>query len=222
MKPVGLTDPRTGRWPYAAVQLRQENLRADSYNLVGFQNHLKFGEQESVFRLIPGLQDAKFVRFGQIHRNTYINAPTCLTPTLQLKRRPQNFLRRPDLRRRRLRRVHRHRADGRPSNAATFAESIAPQPLPAKNGSRLLVPLHLSAADPANYQPANITFDLLPPADEAFRRRYRSKSDRHRRQVEDALALFDEFIRREDVAAADRTSPPPAATDDGPELNSEN
>src|SRR3984893_13258076 len=88
MKPVGLTDPKTGRWPYAVVQLRQENLRADSYNLVGFQNHLKFGEQARVLRLIPGLENATFLRYGQIHRNTYINAPTLLTETLQLKHHP--------------------------------------------------------------------------------------------------------------------------------------
>ena len=75
MKPVGLKDPRTGRMPYAVVQLRQENLRADSYNLVGFQNHLKFGEQARVLRLIPGLENARFLRYGQIHRNTYINGP---------------------------------------------------------------------------------------------------------------------------------------------------
>src|ERR1035441_9455883 len=85
MKPVGLKDPRTGRIPYAAVQLRQENLRADSYNLVGFQNHLKFGEQARVLNLIPGLESARFLRYGQIHRNTYINAPTLLNPTLQMK-----------------------------------------------------------------------------------------------------------------------------------------
>src|ERR1039458_1759546 len=78
MKPVGLKDPRTGRIPYAAVQLRQENLRADSYNLVGFQNHLKFGEQARVLSLIPGLESARFLRYGQIHRNTYINSPTLL------------------------------------------------------------------------------------------------------------------------------------------------
>ena len=88
MKPVGLTDPKTGRWPYACVQLRQENLRADSYNLVGFQNHLKFGEQARVLRLIPGLENATFLRYGQIHRNTYINAPTLLTETLQLRAHP--------------------------------------------------------------------------------------------------------------------------------------
>ncbi len=88
MKPVGLKDPRTGRIPYAAVQLRQENLRADSYNLVGFQNHLKFGEQARVLSLIPGLENARFLRYGQIHRNTYINSPTLLNATLQMKAHP--------------------------------------------------------------------------------------------------------------------------------------
>src|SRR6201989_13691 len=88
MKPAGLTNPRTGKWPYAVVQLRQENLRADSYNLVGFQNHLKFGEQARVLRLIPGLENATFLRYGQIHRNTYIHAPSLLTETLQLRAHP--------------------------------------------------------------------------------------------------------------------------------------
>src|ERR1700729_1861914 len=91
MKPVGLDDPRTGRWPYAVVQLRQENLRADSYNLVGFQNHMRFGEQQRVLRLIPGLERAEFLRFGQVHRNTYINGPALLAPTLQMRTRPQVF-----------------------------------------------------------------------------------------------------------------------------------
>src|SRR5580765_1674728 len=91
MKPVGLRDPRTGRPPFAVVQLRQENLRADSYNLVGFQNHLKFGEQARILRMIPGLARAEFFRFGQIHRNTYINAPALLTATLQLRARPSIF-----------------------------------------------------------------------------------------------------------------------------------
>ncbi|MGH9670900.1 MAG: methylenetetrahydrofolate--tRNA-(uracil(54)-C(5))-methyltransferase (FADH(2)-oxidizing) TrmFO, partial [Terriglobales bacterium] len=91
MKPVGLRDPRTGKQPYAVVQLRQENLRADSYNLVGFQNHLKFGEQARVLRLIPGLENAKFLRYGQIHRNTYINAPSLLCPTLAMKAHPRVF-----------------------------------------------------------------------------------------------------------------------------------
>src|SRR5436853_7609230 len=91
MKPVGLRDPRTGLQPYAVVQLRQENMRADSYNLVGFQNHLRYGEQSRVLRMIPGLENARFLRYGQIHRNTYINAPTLLTPTLQLRAHPQVF-----------------------------------------------------------------------------------------------------------------------------------
>src|SRR5258708_15978544 len=91
MKPVGLKDPRTGRIPYAVVQLRQENLRADSYNLVRFQNHLKFGEQARVLRFIPGLENARFLRYGQIHRNTYINAPTLLSESLQMKKYPLVF-----------------------------------------------------------------------------------------------------------------------------------
>ena len=88
MKPVGLVDPRTGQRPHAVVQLRQENLRADSYNIVGFQNHLRFPEQDRVFRLIPGLENARFLRYGQIHRNTYINAPALLTPALRMKAHP--------------------------------------------------------------------------------------------------------------------------------------
>ena len=91
MKPMGLTDPRTGRRPWAVVQLRQENLRSESYNLVGFQNHLKFGEQARMLRMIPGLEHAEFLRFGQIHRNTYINAPALLDPTLQLRAHPRVF-----------------------------------------------------------------------------------------------------------------------------------
>src|SRR5213079_752059 len=88
MKPMGLTDPRTGRRPWAVVQLRQENLRANSYNLVGFQNYLKYGEQARILRMIPGLENAEFLRYGQIHRNTYINSPALLTATLQLRRNP--------------------------------------------------------------------------------------------------------------------------------------
>ena len=91
MKPVGLEDPRTGRRPYAVVQLRQENLRSASYNLVGFQNHMRFPEQARILRMIPGLERAEFLRYGQIHRNTYINAPALLTNTLQLRTRSRAF-----------------------------------------------------------------------------------------------------------------------------------
>src|SRR4029078_6629191 len=88
MKPVGLPDPKTGKIPWAVVQLRQENLLADSYNLVGFQNHLKFGEQKRILRMIPGLAGAEFIKFGQVHRNTFINAPPVLGETLQMRERP--------------------------------------------------------------------------------------------------------------------------------------
>ena len=193
MKPVGLTDPRTGRWPYAAVQLRQENLRADSYNLVGFQNSLKFGEQARVLRLIPGLQNAKFVRFGQIHRNTYINAPTCLTPTLQLKNDPRIFF------------------AGQISGVEGYVESIAtglmaglhaaaivkgvePRPFPRETALGSLCH-YITGADPKNYQPANITFDLLPSLDEAARKKLRhDKKARHAEVCRLAQAALDHWI----------------------------
>ena len=192
MKPVGLTDPRTGRWPYAAVQLRQENLRADSYNLVGFQNSLKFGEQARVLRLIPGLQNAKFVRFGQIHRNTYINAPTCLTPTLQLKTDPRIFF------------------AGQVSGVEGYVESIAtglmaglhaaalingrqPRPFPRETALGSLCH-YITGADPKNYQPANITFDLLPSLDEAARKRLRhDKKARHAEVCRLAQAALNDW-----------------------------
>src|SRR5438270_4697780 len=119
MKPAGLTDPRTGRWPYAAVQLRQENQRADSYNLVGFQNHMRFGDQARVFRLIPGLENAEFLRFGQMHRNTYINSPALLQPTLQLKNHERIFF------------------AGQISGVEGYAESIATGLLAGRNAAFL-------------------------------------------------------------------------------------
>ena len=160
MKPVGLKDPRTGRMPYAVVQLRQENLRADSYNLVGFQNHLKFGEQARVLRLIPGLENARFLRYGQIHRNTYINAPTLLRETLQMKAHPRVLF------------------AGQICGVEGYVESIATGLMAGVHaaalvrGGDLVPPPRASAfgslthyvthADAKNFQPANITFDLLP------------------------------------------------------------
>ena len=189
MKPVGLRDPRTGKTPYAVVQLRSENLRADAYNLVGFQNHMKYGEQARVLRLIPGLENAKFLRYGQIHRNTYINAPQLLTETLQLREHPNIFF------------------AGQISGVEGYTESIAsgliagifaaalahgmqPQPLPRACGLGSLVH-YITHADPKHFQPANITFDLLEPLDEAIRRSIRDKKERHRLQCERALAHFD-------------------------------
>ena len=190
MKPVGLKDPRTGRIPYAAVQLRQENLRADSYNLVGFQNHLKFGDQARVLRLIPGLENARFLRYGQIHRNTYINAPALLCESLQMKDHPAVFF------------------AGQICGVEGYVESIATglmagihasalagrvdpicPPRPTAFGSLVHYVTH---ADPRNFQPANITFDLLPPLEPKIR----DRQERHRRQCELALQEFDLWLEK--------------------------
>jgi methylenetetrahydrofolate--tRNA-(uracil-5-)-methyltransferase len=189
MKPVGLKDPRSGKTPHAVVQLRQENLRADSYNLVGFQNHLKFGEQARVLRLIPGLENARFLRYGQIHRNTYINAPSLLTPTLQMKRHPRVFF------------------AGQISGVEGYVESIATGLLAGLHASALAAGTELSPAprasafgslthyithaDPNNFQPANITFDLLPPLD----RKIRDRKQRHQLQCELALKEFEGWLK---------------------------
>ncbi|HEY5382289.1 MAG TPA: methylenetetrahydrofolate--tRNA-(uracil(54)-C(5))-methyltransferase (FADH(2)-oxidizing) TrmFO [Acidobacteriaceae bacterium] len=192
MKPAGLTNPRTGKWPYAVVQLRQENLRADSYNLVGFQNHLKFGEQARILRLIPGLENATFLRYGQIHRNTYIHAPSLLTETLQLCKHPNILI------------------AGQLSGVEGYTESIASgqlagryaaalaqgsQPTPAPritaNGS---LTHYITHADGKHFQPANITFDLLPPLEEDLRKRIRDKKERHRLQCDRALTAWDQWL----------------------------
>ncbi len=187
MKPVGLKDPRTGNIPYAAVQLRQENLRADSYNLVGFQNHLKFGEQARVLSLIPGLESARFLRYGQIHRNTYINSPTLLNPTLQMKSYPnvlfagqicgvEGYV--------------ESIATGMMAglNAAALATGGKPAPPPRATAFGSLVH-YITRAESKNFQPANITFDLLP----ALGRKIRDRKERHRQQCELALHDFDEW-----------------------------
>jgi methylenetetrahydrofolate--tRNA-(uracil-5-)-methyltransferase len=193
MKPMGLTDPRTGRRPWAVVQLRQENLRAASFNLVGFQNHLKFGEQARILRMIPGLERAEFIRFGQIHRNTYINAPALLAPTLQLRTRPETLF------------------AGQISGVEGYVESIAtgliaginaaalaagsePRALPRETALGSLCH-YVSGADPAHYQPANITFDLLPQLDDATRQRLRhDKKARHAEVCRRAQAALDEHL----------------------------
>jgi methylenetetrahydrofolate--tRNA-(uracil-5-)-methyltransferase len=160
MKPMGLDDPRTGRRPYAVVQLRQEDLRAGSWNIVGFQNHLKFGEQRRIFRMIPGLENAEFLRYGQIHRNTYINGPALLTPNLQLKSHPNIFF------------------AGQISGVEGYVESMATgliaghraaayalgEPLNTFPRESALGSLchYITRANPKHYQPANIAMDLFP------------------------------------------------------------
>ncbi len=192
MKPAGLTNPKTGRWPYACVQLRQENLRADSYNLVGFQNHLKYSAQAEVLRLIPGLEHAKFLRYGQIHRNTYLHAPTLLTETLQLRAHPRILV------------------AGQLSGIEGYTESIAggllagrfaaalalghrpaPAPRPSAHGS---LTHYITHCDTKRFQPANITFDLLPPLEEELRKRVRDKKERHRLQCERALEAWSGWL----------------------------
>jgi len=192
MKPMGLTDPRTGHRPWAVVQLRQENLRAESFNLVGFQNHLKFGEQACLLRMIPGLEKAEFFRFGQIHRNTYINAPALLAPTLQLRKRPEVLF------------------AGQISGVEGYVEAIATGLMAGTHASALALGRnprgfaretalgslchYISGADRFHYQPANITFDLLPALDEATRQKLKKdKQARHAEVCRRALAALEEF-----------------------------
>lgn len=188
MKPMGLIDPRTGRRPYAVVQLRQENARAGSYNLVGFQNHMRFGEQARVLRMIPGLQNAEFLRYGQVHRNTYINAPALLAASLQLRARPNIFF------------------AGQISGVEGYVESIAtglvagegalavaagesPRVFPRETAIGSLC-AYVSGADPTDYQPANITFDLLPKLEHPPRDRKQRQAEVCRR----AQAALDQFL----------------------------
>ena len=204
MKPVGLVDPRNGREPYAAVQLRQENLMADAYSMVGFQNHLRYGEQARVLRLIPGLEQAEFLQFGQIHRNTYLNAPRVLEPTMQMRAHPNIFF------------------AGQITGVEGYVESVAMGWLAGNNAARLLsgkellvaptrsalgaLARYVSSAETRNYQPVNITFALLAPLDPEQQKRVRRKRDRRSLQVELALKEWDEWIsnnpRAQSVASA--------------------
>jgi methylenetetrahydrofolate--tRNA-(uracil-5-)-methyltransferase len=194
MKPVGLADPRTGRMPHAVVQLRQDTLAADFYSMVGFQNHLKFDEQKRVFRMIPGLERAEFPRLGQVHRNSYINAPAILLPTFQARRRRDLFF------------------AGQISGVEGYLESAASGLIAGVNAARLsdgAPPLvfpattalgalarYISASDPKNYQPANIAFGLLPPLQPEIRDKRQKKAAMVRRALED----LDAFLGREVLA----------------------
>ncbi len=191
LRPVGLRDPRTGRRPYAVVQLRQDNAAGTLYNLVGFQTNLKYGEQDRVLRLIPGLEQARFVRYGSMHRNTYLNAPRLLLPTLQLKQEPRLFF------------------AGQIAGLEGYAGNIAGGWLAGVNAARLvqgqalLVPppetmlgalmAYITQADPAHFQPMKANFGLLPPLDETVR----GKRARGAAHAERALATLAAWMERE-------------------------
>jgi methylenetetrahydrofolate--tRNA-(uracil-5-)-methyltransferase len=189
MKPVGLMDPRTGRIPYAVVQLRAENLERSMYNMVGFQTKLTYPEQKRVFRAIPGLAHAEFARLGSIHRNTFVCAPEVLAPTLQMKIRPDIFL------------------AGQLSGVEGYVESAAMGLLAGINAARLtqgrmpVVPPpdtahgalihHLTASDPRHFQPSNVTFGLFPPLPGKVK-----KSGRGELRAEQALASLAQWAAR--------------------------
>lgn len=173
LKPVGLIDPRTGKIPYAVVQLRQDNREATLYNLVGFQTHLTWAEQKRVFRMIPGLEAAEFVRFGVMHRNTYINSPKVLLPTFQLKSSPQIFF------------------AGQITGVEGYVESAASGLMAGVNAARLannLEPIifppttchgalahYITTAVAENFQPMNITFGLLAPLETRIKKNLRKE-----------------------------------------------
>lgn len=189
MKPVGLEDPRTGRRPYAAVQLRQDTLAGDHFSLVGFQTQIKWGDQARVLRLIPGLERAEFVRFGMVHRNTFINGPKVLLPTWQTKVRGDLFF------------------AGQISGVEGYVESAASGLIAGRNAARFvqgLTPLappretaigalayYASHADPKHYQPSNITFGIMPPLETPPR----DKALRKQALAERALAELDRWMR---------------------------
>jgi methylenetetrahydrofolate--tRNA-(uracil-5-)-methyltransferase len=193
MKPKGLPDPKTGFEPYACVQLRQENLMADAYGLVGFQNHLRYGEQARILRLIPGLENAEFLQFGQIHRNTFINSPKILNEDLSTRTNPRLFF------------------AGQITGVEGYVESVATGWLAGLNAVRVLrgQPMltaptssaigalcrYVSNVETKNFQPVNITFGLLEPLPAELRKKYRNKRDRHVVQVERALKEWDEFVK---------------------------
>lgn len=192
MKPKGLSDPRIGGEPYACVQLRQEDLMADAYGMVGFQNHLRYGEQERVLKLIPGLQDAEFLQFGQIHRNTFINSPKIITEQLATREDPHLFF------------------AGQITGVEGYVESVATGWLAGINAVNVIngrpmvtaaptsaigsLCRYVSNVETKNFQPVNITFGLIPELPPELRKIYRKKRERRMFQVERALKDWDEWI----------------------------
>ena len=196
MKPVGLKDPATGRRPGAVVQLRQDNLAASHFSMVGFQTHLKWPEQKRIFRMIPGLENAEFIRFGMIHRNTYINSPKTLAPTFEARTRPGLFF------------------AGQMSGVEGYVESAAsgilagigaaarakgqePVPFPAETAVGALG-RYISGSDPKHYQPTNIAFGLFPELADSIR----DKQKRRRALSERALQTLQAFLEQVDPYAS--------------------
>jgi methylenetetrahydrofolate--tRNA-(uracil-5-)-methyltransferase len=194
LKPVGLTDPRTGRQPYAVLQLRQDNLAADHFSLVGCQTRMKWGEQARVFRLVPGLGQAEFVRFGLVHRNTYINGPTVLAETWQARTHPSLFF------------------AGQVSGVEGYVESAASGLMAGMNAAALAqgrspsapprttalgaLAYYVSHADARHYQPSNITFGIMAPLENVDRRLRRDRKARNEAISARALAALEEWRRQ--------------------------
>ena len=189
MRPVGLADPRTGRVPHAVVQLRQEDLMQSSYNLVGFQNHLKFDDQRRIFRLIPGLENAEFLRLGQIHRNTYINAPQILLPTMAARKDPRVFF------------------AGQLAGTEGYIENVASGLVAGLNAVQvsrgqepIVFPSETAIGSLCRYvstpqkdfAPMNINFGLLPPMEVP---RKTAKADKQRLYCERAMAALETMIK---------------------------
>ena len=200
LKPVGLTDPATGRRPHAVVQLRQDNLAAEHYSLVGFQTQLKWGEQRRVLRMIPGLEQGEFVRYGMIHRNTYINAPTVLRETLQTRRDPNLLI------------------AGQISGVEGYVESAASGLLAGINAAALVqgreasapprttamgaLAHYVSHAHPADYQPTNAAFGLLPSLDDPPRNRRARRQALAARALRDLAAWSGRAVKHDERAAS--------------------
>lgn len=199
MKPVGLIDPRSGRRPWAVVQLRQDNLAASHFSMVGFQTHLKWPEQKRIFRMIPGLENAEFIRFGMIHRNTYINSPKSLQPTFEARSRAGLFFAG------QMSGVEGYvesAASGLLAgiSAATRAQGSEPVPFPVETAIGSLG-RYISGSDAKHYQPTNIAFGIMPELETQIR----DKQRRRRALSERALATLDAFATNgfQPVAKAD-------------------
>ncbi|UQD51699.1 methylenetetrahydrofolate--tRNA-(uracil(54)-C(5))-methyltransferase (FADH(2)-oxidizing) TrmFO [Bacillus methanolicus] len=189
MKPVGLEDPRTGKRPFAVVQLRQDDAAGTLYNIVGFQTHLKWGPQKEVIRMIPGLENAEIVRYGVMHRNTFINSPKVLKATYQFKDRPELFF------------------AGQMTGVEGYVESAASGLIAGVNAARLIngqdpiefpsetaigsMARYITTANPDNFQPMNANFGLFPELPEKIK----GKKERNERHAKRALEIIQNFVK---------------------------